>query len=144
MDILMELGFQLAALLLGAMLFFSVVIAPLVFTGLDAETAGRFIRRLFPWYYLVIIVLAGPAAGLIALNAPIAGAIMAAVAIGAVVSRQILMPHLNRLRDQAIAGDSRSDQLFDRLHKFSVAINGVQLLALIAVLALRHVSGESV
>ncbi|MAI98661.1 MAG: hypothetical protein CMH67_03605 [Nisaea sp.] len=137
MDILMVLGFQLVALLLGAMLFFSVVIAPLVFTGLDAETAGAFIRRLFPWYYLSIIVLAAPAAALLAPAAPYPGMIIAAVAAGAIIARQVLMPQLNRLRDLALGGDARSDQRFNQLHKLSVVINALQLLALIAVLVMQ-------
>ena len=42
----------------GSMLFFSCVVAPLVFIELDAAAASRFIRRLFPWYYAVVGALA--------------------------------------------------------------------------------------
>ena len=37
---------------LGAMVFFAVGIAPTVFQALPADEAGRFLRRLFPRYYL--------------------------------------------------------------------------------------------
>jgi len=38
------------ALTFGGMIFFSAVMAPLVFTKLPFETAGAFIRQVFPWY----------------------------------------------------------------------------------------------
>ena len=85
MSILTEIGQLTAAILLGAMLFFAAVVAPLVFTGLDAATAGRFIRRMFPWYYLAIFVLASLATLLLLSGAPNNGAIMALVAAGAAV-----------------------------------------------------------
>ena len=46
------MGFFATGILLGAMLFFSGVMAPLIFTKLEADVAGRFIRQVFPWYYL--------------------------------------------------------------------------------------------
>jgi hypothetical protein len=42
------------ALAFGGMTFFSAVMAPLVFTKLPFDTAGAFIRQVFPWYYLTI------------------------------------------------------------------------------------------
>ena len=47
-------GIVAVASLFGSMLFFSCIVAPLVFVELEAATAGRFIRRLFPWYYAVV------------------------------------------------------------------------------------------
>ena len=35
----------------GVMVFFSFVVAPITFITLDIENAGKFIRRLFPFYY---------------------------------------------------------------------------------------------
>ncbi|MEO1282978.1 MAG: DUF4149 domain-containing protein, partial [Pseudomonadota bacterium] len=49
---------QIAALIVGAMLFFSGVIAPLVFKVLQADDAGRFLRAMFPLYYVVLGVTA--------------------------------------------------------------------------------------
>ena len=44
------------ALLFGGMIFFAAVVAPLVFTRLPAEHAGRFIRAFFPVYYLYVLI----------------------------------------------------------------------------------------
>ena len=43
----------LISIILGIMLFFSFVIAPVVFTTLNEENARKFIRRIFPFYYNV-------------------------------------------------------------------------------------------
>ena len=48
-----QIGIYLTSMILGIMLFFSVVIAPVVFTTLDEENARKFIRRIFPYYYNV-------------------------------------------------------------------------------------------
>ena len=48
-----EISIYLTAMILGIMLFFSLVIAPVVFTTLDEKNARKFIRRIFPFYYNV-------------------------------------------------------------------------------------------
>ena len=59
-----QVSIYLTAMILGIMLFFSFVIAPVVFTTLDEENARKFIRRIFPFYYnfnlgicLIVILL---------------------------------------------------------------------------------------
>ena len=52
-----QIGIYLTSMILGIMLFFSFVIAPVVFTTLDDENARKFIRRIFPFYYNVNLVL---------------------------------------------------------------------------------------
>ena len=127
-------GLILAAVLTGAMTFFSALVAPLTFTILDGNTAGRFVRGMFPWYYLVIMVLAALSAIPLFANRPTDGAIMGAVAVGAVLCRQVLMPAINRYRDRSLAGDEAAGKRFDLLHKVTVWINVVQLVLLIVVL----------
>ena len=41
---------------LGAMLFFAIGVAPIVFQALPTEQAGLFLRKLFPRYYLCLII----------------------------------------------------------------------------------------
>ena len=61
MEILIKV---IPALVLGSMLFFSIVIAPKIFVVLPNEEAGKFVRSIFPAYYkynglqyLVLIIL---------------------------------------------------------------------------------------
>ncbi len=127
-------GLVAVATLFGSMAFFSGVVAPLVFVKLDVASAGRFLRGIFPWYYLVIVLLSVLAlASFLAID-PVDAAIMAFVAFGALVSRQILMPRINYHRDLMLAGDAAAEKSFSRLHSLSVWINGVQLLATLVVL----------
>lgn len=123
------------ATLFGAMVFFSAVIAPLVFTKLDGPIAGGFIRQLFPWYYLVIIILAALAALALLPNRPLDGAWMAGVVAAGIVSRQVLMPRINRVRDAVLAGEHARERTFSRLHRLSVWINIVQMGIVGVVLA---------
>ena len=48
-----QVSIYLTSMILGIMLFFSFVIAPVVFTTLDEENARKFIRRIFLFYYNV-------------------------------------------------------------------------------------------
>ncbi len=126
----------LAAGLFGSMLFFSFVMAPLIFTQLDEATAGRFIRAVFPWYYLVLLALSGIAGLTLFSIAPLEAGVMLAIASIAAFTRQVLMPKINQQRDQAAAGDTAAGKRFDQLHRLSVIINMVQLVGVTLVLIL--------
>ena len=126
------------ALTWGGMTFFSAVMAPLVFTKLPLDTAGAFIREVFPWYYLamglttllaVLLLFPGLGAG-----AGWPAVLSALVLIGFVVARQILMPKINDARDAEMAGDTDAGHRFKRLHGLSVVINAAQWLAVFAAL----------
>ena len=130
------LGSYAVALMLGAMLFFSFLIAPLLFRVLEEQQAGRFVRALFPWYYLFILILAGAAFALLIGSAVIPAALVGIIGVGALVSRQVLMPRINLLKDRMNAGDGAAAAWFDRLHAATVWINALQLLLAVTVLAI--------
>ena len=137
MDLLHLLGITGAisvATLFGSMAFFSCVIAPLIFIELDAVTAGRFIRRVFPSYYVVVAVLSLIATLSFAATLPIDAVIMGFVFAGAYISRQILMPRINRRRDAMVQDDVAAEVSFHRLHRLSVLINVAQIIAVFCIL----------
>ena len=117
-----------AAAILGAMLFFAVVVAPLVFAHFPEADAGAFIRRLFPRYYDVLAVVS--ALGSLFATGTWIGALLSTVMALFIFSRFWLMPRINAARD---AG---REARFALLHRASVVINLVQMAALAAVLAL--------
>ena len=127
-------GLIVTASALGVMLFFSLVLAPLVFIKLPMEAAGGFIRELFPWYYLVSGMLATLATLLLALCSYVDAVFLALVAVAALICRQILMPRINKSRDQMLAGDPIASSRFNRGHRASVMINGAQILLLCIVI----------
>lgn len=113
------------ALILGGMVFFAFLFAPLVFTKLPAKTAGGFIREVFPVYY---IAFAGVALIAAVLAIPRLDAlVLAIVGLLFLLARYWLMPKINEARD---LGENRS---FDRLHRLSVIINAAQMIAVFAV-----------
>jgi hypothetical protein len=140
--ILSALALLSLALLLGGMVFFAAVVAPLVFTRLPPEWAGRFIRQLFPVYYLWLIATAGIAALALAPARPVDALAVALVAALTIWLRQGLMPRINRLSDAAQAGDAAARPRFDRAHRLSVLLNFAQL-AVAAVVLLRSVGISS-
>ena len=50
---------NLISLVLGIMLFFSFILAPMIFKVLSPENAGIFVRAIFPYYYLVNLLILG-------------------------------------------------------------------------------------
>ena len=137
---MMEFGYAVVLMLLGAMLFFPIVVAPVVFTALPEAEAGRFLRALFPRYYLFMISLSliafGVFQGVAGASIDATASVCLLVALTTVWVRQSLVPRINDARDSQLAGDASAGQRFDRDHKVSVAINMVQLVALVAIFAL--------
>jgi len=116
------------------MLFFAIGVAPTVFQALPAEQAGLFLRKLFPRYYLSLII-GSVAGGLLWLGTqPLASMVCLLIAVSTLWIRQWLVPRINALRDRELADDVSAGEGFARLHRLSVAINMLQLLALLGIL----------
>ncbi|MDO9503691.1 DUF4149 domain-containing protein [Falsiroseomonas sp.] len=135
MSALLVIALFSTALLFGGMAFFAALIAPIVFRVLPTEMAGRFIRSVFPPYYLwVLATSAAACVALFPLSKTDSG-IMAAIAGLTVFLRQVLMPRINALSDRLKAGDASAQRGFDTGHRLSVAANLLQLIAAGVVLA---------
>ena len=125
-----QISIYLTSMILGIMLFFSFVIAPVVFTTLDEENARKFIRRIFPFYYNVnlgisLIVL------FIFLFLSKLGVdfyLILAITLLFASSNYLLMPLINKYRDE------KQDKKFKYSHFLSVVINFVQMLFLVVML----------
>ena len=125
-----QVSIYLTAMILGIMLFFSFVIAPVVFTTLDEDNARKFIRRIFPFYYnvnlgLSLIVL------LIFLFLSKLGIdfyLILLITLLFATSNYLLMPLINKYRDE------KQDKKFKYSHFISVVINFVQIVFLLVML----------
>ena len=125
-----QLSIYLTSIILGIMLFFSFVVAPVVFTTLDEENARKFIRRIFPYYYnvnlgiclLVLLIL------LFTSNFEIKFYLILVVAILFAISNYLLMPMINKFRDE------NQDKKFKYSHLISVIFNFIQILILVVIL----------
>ena len=125
-----QVNTYLTAMILGIMLFFSFVIAPVVFTTLDEENARKFIRRIFPFYYnvnlgisfIVLIIF------FILSNFGINFYLILAVVLLFATSNYLLMPLINKYRD------NKQDKKFKYSHFISVIINFIQMICLVFLL----------
>jgi len=125
-----QISVYLTSMILGIMLFFSFVIAPVVFTTLDENNARKFIRRIFPFYYNVnlgisfIVLITFILLSKIGLDFYLILVITVLFAI----SNYLLMPLINKYRDE------KRDKKFKYSHFLSVLINFVQMICLIFIL----------
>jgi Domain of unknown function (DUF4149) len=120
-NILTALGL---ASLVGGMLFFGAVMAPLVFTKLPPDVAGPFIRAAFPYYYAYMIISAGiGGVGFLCRRQVVSAIVLFILALVTVWLWAWFIPHLDALRE---AGNMVA---FDRGHKMSVWVNGAELIA---------------
>ena len=125
-----QISIYLIAMILGIMLFFSFVIAPVVFTTLDEDNARKFIRKIFPFYYNVNLGLSSIVL-LIFLFLSKLGIdfyLILAITLLFATSNYLLMPLINKYRDE------KQDKKFKYSHFISVVINFVQMLFLVVML----------
>ena len=121
---------NIVAICLGMMIFFSFILAPMIFKILDPENAGKFVRKIFPYYYFVNLVFLSIVVILILLNSIINFKfyIIVSLVISFIFAQFILMPFINKLRD------NNEENKFKYAHGFSVAINFLQMIGLVFLL----------
>ena len=117
-------------LLLGGMVFFPAVVAPAIFSSLDIKTSGVVLRRLFPNYYLFIIVLA-LIAGFLGKLISVATAACIFIVVTTVLVRQILLPKINQWRDEELSGNLDSAKKFNLSHRLTVILNLLQMALIV-------------
>ena len=125
-----QISVYLTSMILGIMLFFSFVIAPVVFTTLDENNARKFIRKIFPFYYNVnlgisFIVLI---TFILLSNIGIDFYLILAITLLFAISNYLLMPLINKYRD------GKQDKKFKYSHFISVLINFIQIICLVIIL----------
>ena len=114
---------MLNAALIGFMLFFVIVISPVVFKSLSQDAAARFLRAVFPRLFLaglfislamVMLSLFGKERDLILISCVITA--------GFAINYFILTPKINKARDAVLAGDKEMGKKFKIFHLLSVSI----------------------
>ena len=125
-----QLSIYLIAMILGIMLFFSFVIAPVVFTTLNEDNARKFIRRIFPFYYNVNLAISFVVllTFLFLSKLGLDFYLILLITILFATSNYLLMPLSNKYRDE------KQDKKFKYLHFISVVINFVQMICLVFLL----------
>ena len=125
-----QVSIYLTAMILGIMLFFSFVIAPVVFTTLDEDNARKFIRRIFPFYYNVNLAISFVVllTFLFLSKLGVDFYLILLITILFAISNYLLMPLINKYRDE------KQDKKFKYSHFISVVINFVKMICLVFLL----------
>jgi uncharacterized membrane protein len=110
----------------GIMLFFSVAVAPTIFTVLPAEWSAAYVRKFFPKYFLFLGITSSVAAALHSL--PLAQISLGLCALVFFFSVFWLTPRIN------LARDNKNERAFKLLHYTSVGLNLLQLAVMIWLL----------
>ena len=125
-----QISIYLTSIILGIMLFFSFVVAPVTFTTLNEENARKFIRKIFPYYYTVnlaisiLVLICFIILKIFSLDFYLILSVTALFAI----SNFILMPLINKYRDE------KQDNKFKYSHFISVIINFIPMIFLVIIL----------
>ena len=122
---------NMVSLVLGIMLFFSFILAPMIFKVLPPDNAGVFIRAIFPYYYLVNLLILGLVSGIYIFyqTFTLDFYLVFTSALLFFFNLVYLMPKINKLKDE------RNEKAFKISHFISVVINFAQLVMLGIVLA---------
>ena len=122
---------NMVSLVLGIMLFFSFILAPMIFKVLPPDNAGVFIRAIFPYYYLVNLLILGLISGFYIFYQTfiLDFYLVFTSALLFFFNLVYLMPKINKLKDE------RNEKAFKISHFISVVINFAQLIMLGIVLA---------
>ncbi len=120
----------LSSAILAIMIFFSFVVAPVTFTSLDEDNARKFIRKIFPYYYNVNLFLSIilTLVFIILKSYKLNFYLISFITILFVISNYILMPLINRYRDE------KQEKKFKYSHMLSVIINFLQIILLIIII----------
>ncbi|MCA8928303.1 MAG: DUF4149 domain-containing protein [Alphaproteobacteria bacterium] len=133
-SVLLSVANVAAGALFGGMLFLTAFFAPQAFKRLPDGVADRFVRELFPSYYLIALALAGIAAVACAPVRTAEAIVMALVAAGFLFARYYLMPKTLIAHDERARGTPGAAEAFADLHKRSAFLNMVQFVATLVVL----------
>ena len=125
-----QISTYMVSMVLGIMLFFSFVVAPVTFTVLDEENSRKFIRKIFPYYYTANLLISFLVLIFFVIQRTFSlnFYLILTVAILFALSNYILMPLINKYKDE------NQDKKFRYSHFISVVINFIQMIFLVIIL----------
>jgi hypothetical protein len=129
------IGLVSLACLVGGLVFASLIVMPVLGTTLEPQASAALLRRLFPRFYLYVILTSAVAMIGVTLSDPYAAYGLLTIAAVAAWMRQILMPITNRLGNADLAGDARAKQRFAAAQRMTIIVNLCQTLGALAIMA---------
>jgi hypothetical protein len=120
----------LNGLVVGVILFQTAIIAPTVFRGLGPDQAGPFLRKVFPKFFVVLVVM-GITGTISALASDASYQLwVSLITLTLGLLAYLLVPMTNKSRDEG------NEKLFKKLHNASVSMTVLILVVNLFGLAL--------
>ena len=113
----------LSGIISGMILFQTAVVASVVFTTLDSENASKFLRKIFPRFFLIIFFLGVVGLLISFLYNNIYGYTVYGITSLAMIISYLVVPATNKARDE------NKSTTFRRLHTVTVVLTLFTLLA---------------
>ena len=113
----------LSGIISGMILFQTAVVASVVFTTLDSENASKFLRKIFPRFFLIIFFLGVVGLLISFLYKNIHGSTIYGITSLAMIISYLVVPATNKARDE------NKSNTFRRLHTVTVVLTLFTLLA---------------
>ena len=113
----------LSGIISGMILFQTAVVASVVFTTLDSENASKFLRKIFPRFFLIIFFLGVVGLLISFLYNNIHGNTIYGITSLAMIISYLVVPATNKARDE------NKSTTFRRLHTVTVVLTLFTLLA---------------
>ena len=113
----------LSGIISGMILFQTAVVASVVFTTLDSENASKFLRKIFPRFFLIIFFLGVVGLLISFLYNNIHGNTVYGITSLAMIISYLVVPATNKARDE------NKSNTFRRLHTVTVVLTLFTLLA---------------
>ena len=113
----------LSGIISGMILFQTAVVASVVFTTLDSENASKFLRKIFPRFFLIIFILGVVGLLISFLYNNIHGYTVYGITSLAMIISYLVVPATNKARDE------NKSTTFRRLHTITVVLTLFTLLA---------------
>ncbi len=125
----------IASTLLGSMVFFAAVVAPVVFRTLETDQADAFLQAFFPRAALWGIVISVVGLGYCLFHSPKSAALLALILVGFVYARQLLYPAIHEARSRWRESEHPGDKArFTALHRRSMIIYMAQMGMLLVII----------
>ena len=113
----------ISGIISGMILFQTSVVAPIVFTILDAESASKFLRKIFPRFFLAILLFGVLCFSISLFLKDTQGIIVSSITIISMSISYLVVPATNKARDE------EKSNTFRRLHTLTVVLTLFTLLA---------------
>ena len=128
-------------ILLGAMIFFMVVVSPSVFATLSSNASSKFLRTIFPRMFLFGFIIAVLSLIFSFISGNILNCILLIiVAVSFIINRNYLTPKINDFRDKELEGDQKASSSFKYMHLLSVLLFILNFIILLGIIILNYIN----